>query len=233
FYIDDIVLYRLAPEAAVSQDPGTENLVAHYAMEGNGADSSGHGNNGTPIGSPAYAPGVAGMAMDLDGIDDRLDLGTLDVVGGGITLSMWVNPKSYMFNDTRTISKATGTASNDHWWMISTSGGNHVLRFRLKTDDGQSTTTLVADSGDILEGEWTHAAAVWDGSTMRLYRNLELVGSAAKGGTAVAVEPTVSAAIGNQPAGAGDKHWVGLIDEVKIYSRGLTPGELLYIASGP
>jgi hypothetical protein len=233
FYIDDIVLYRLAPEAVVPQGPGSENLVAYYAMESNGADSSGRGNNGTPIGSPAYAPGIAGMAMDFDGLDDWLDLGTLDVVGGGITLSMWVNPESYMFNDTRTISKATGTGSDDHLWMLSTNGANHVLRFRLKTDEGQSTTTLIADSGDILEGEWTHAAATWDGSTMRLYRNLELVGSTAKGGTAVAVDPTVGAAVGNQPAGAGDKHWVGLIDEVKIYSRGLTAGELRYIASGP
>jgi hypothetical protein len=232
FYVDDIALYRLAPEAVVPQDPGTENLVAYYAMESNGADSSGNGNNGTPIGSPVYAPGIAGMAMDFDGLDDWLDLGTLDVIGGGITLSMWVNPESYMFNDTRTISKATGTGSDDHWWMVSTNGGNHVLRFRLKTDAGQSTTTLIADSGDVLEGEWTHAAAVWDGSTMRLYRNLELVGSTAKGGTAVAVDPTVGAAIGNQPLDAGDKHWVGLIDEAKIYSRGLTAGELLYIASG-
>jgi len=116
--------------------------------------------------------------------------------------------------------------------MVSTNGGNHVLRFRLKTDDGQSTTTLIAGSGGVLEGEWTHAAATWDGSTMRLYRNLELVGSMAKGGTAVAVDPTVGAAIGNQPLDAGDKHWVGLIDEVRIYNRGLTAGELLYIASG-
>ncbi|MHC4679754.1 MAG: LamG-like jellyroll fold domain-containing protein [Planctomycetota bacterium] len=232
-YIDDIVLYRLAPEAVTAQDPGNENLVAHYAMESNGTDSSGNGNNGTPIGFPAYAPGIAGMAMDFDGMDDRLDLGTLDVIGPGITLSMWVNPKSYMFNDTRIISKATSTASNDHWWMVSTSGANHVLRFRLKTNDGQNTTTLIADSGGVLEGEWTHAAATWDGSTMHLYRNLELVGSAAKGGTAVAVDATVAAAIGNQPADAGDKHWVGLIDEVKIYSRGLSMGELLSVASGP
>ncbi|MHC4596049.1 MAG: LamG-like jellyroll fold domain-containing protein [Planctomycetota bacterium] len=47
----------------------------------------------------------------------------------------------------------------------------------------------------------------------------------------MAVDASVNAAIGNQPPGAGDKHWVGLIDEVRIHNRGLSEAELLYIAS--
>ena len=190
-YIDDIRLYRQAPEVLAPQDPGTDNLVAYYAMENNTQDGSGNGHHGTPIGAPIYAPGIAGMALDFDGVDDRLDLGSVDVAGSGITLSLW-----------------------------------------LKTNDGGNTTTLIASSGGVLEGEWTHAAATWDGSMMRIYRNLQEVGGTAKGGTAVAVDASVNAAIGNQPPGAGDKHWIGLIDEVCIYNRGLSVAELLYIASG-
>jgi hypothetical protein len=66
---------------------------------------------------------------------------------------------------------------------------------------------------------------------MRIYRNLQEVGSTAKGGTAVAVDASVNAVIGNQPPNAGDKHWVGLIDEVRIHNRGLSEAELLYVAS--
>jgi len=231
-YVDNIRLYRRAQEVLVPQDPGTGNLVAYYAMENNAQDGSGNGHHGTPIGNPVYAPGVAGMALDFDGVDDRLDLGSVDVAGSGITLSLWLKPQSYMYDDTRVISKATSTSANDHWWMLSTNGNNHVLRFRLKTNDGGNTTTLIADSGGVLEGEWTHAAATWDGSMMRIYRNLQEVGSTAKGGTAVAVDAGVSAAIGNQPPDAGDKHWIGLIDEVRIHNRGLSEAELLYIASG-
>ena len=231
-YIDDIRLYRQAPETLIPQDPGTGNLVAYYAMENNTQDGSGNGHHGMPAGAPAYAPGMYGMAMDFDGTDDLVDLGPLDVVGGGITLSLWLNPDNYAHDDARVLSKAIGIGENDHWWMLSTQGLDRVLRFRLKTDDGEGTTTLLADSGRVLTNEWTHAAATWDGSTMRIYQNLHEVGSMVKGGGAVAMDATISAAIGNQPLGAGDKHWDGLIDEVRIYNRGLSEPELLYVASG-
>ena len=58
---------------------------------------------------------------------------------------------------------------------------------------------------------------------MQIYQNLDLVGSTDKGGTAVAVDASVNAAIGNQAPDAGDKHWDGLIDEVGTYNRGLSP----------
>ena len=230
-YIDDIRLYRQAPEALIPQDPGTSNLVAYYAMENNAQDSSGNGHHGTSVGGPVYAPSMSGMAMDFDGTDDFVDLGPLDVVGGGITLSLWLNPENYAHNDARALSKAIGVGENDHWWMLSTQGLDRVLRFRLKTDDGEGTTTLLADSGGVSTNEWTHAAATWDGSAMRIYHNLLEVGSMAKGGGAVAVDAGVGAAIGNQPLDAGDKHWDGLIDEVRIYNRALSQSELLHIAS--
>jgi hypothetical protein len=216
---------------SIGVDGASAQGVLYVDMENNTQDGSGNSYHGTPIGNPVYAPGSAGMALDFDGVDDRLDLGSLDVAGSGIALSLWLKPESYLYNDTRVISKATSTSANDHWWMLSTNGDNHVLRFRLKTNDGGNTTTLIASSGGVSEGEWTHAAATWDGSMMRIYQNLQEVGSTAKGGTAVAVDASVNAAIGNQPPDAGDKHWVGLIDEVRIHNRGLSVAELLYIAS--
>jgi len=229
-YVDDIRLYGQASEELIPLDPGIHNLVAHYAMEGNTQDSSGHGNHGAPIGNPFYAPGMTGMAVNLDGFDDRVDLGNLDIIGSGMTLTAWLNPEMYIYNDTRVISKATGTSAGDHWWMLSTEGTNHVLRFRLKTDGGGTTTLVATGSRGVLEGEWTHAAGTWDGSTMRIYQDLEEIASTAKVGTSVAVDSTISAVIGNQPFDAGDKHWKGLIDDVRVYNRGLSEAELLHIA---
>jgi concanavalin A-like lectin/glucanase superfamily protein/Ig-like domain-containing protein len=41
----------------------TNGLVLHLAFDGNYLDSSGHGNNATPVGSPTLIPGKLGQAM--------------------------------------------------------------------------------------------------------------------------------------------------------------------------
>ena len=60
-YIDDIRLYREAPEVPVPVDPGTTGLAAYYAFEGNTKDSSGHGYNGTANGDPTYWDSMPGF----------------------------------------------------------------------------------------------------------------------------------------------------------------------------
>ena len=217
-------------------DPGSDGLVAYYAFENNADDSSGNGLNGTLVGDPVFVESLAdyGMALDLDGIDDVVELGKFDVIGQ-ITLATWVKADDFEINDARIISKANEWGGNDHWWMLSTISETS-LRFRLKTDDGQETATLISDP--VLEaGVWAHVAAAWDGSTMRIYKDGVEVANQEKGGSAVAVDPDISVAIGSQPsdAFASDparvvKFFDGLIDEAHIYERALSEGELLYLA---
>ena len=217
-------------------NPGSDGLVAYYAFENNADDSSGNGLNGSLVGDPVFVEGLAdyGMALDLDGIDDVVELGKFDVIGQ-ITLAAWVKADDFEINDARMISKANEWGGNDHWWMLSTISETS-LRFRLKTDDGQETATLISDP--VLEaGVWAHVAVTWDGSTMRIYKDGVEVAGQEKSGTAVAVDPDISVAIGSQPsdAFASDpahvvKFFDGLIDEAHIYERALSEGELLYLA---
>jgi hypothetical protein len=223
------------------------DLVAHWRLDETSGtiahDSSGNGHHGTITGDPKWGAGKIGGALEFDGSGDVVELGAFDVVGPGITLAGWLKPDGFAINDGRVLTKADEWGENDHWWMLSTiaEAGEIRLRFRLKTTDGQSTTTLIASSGVVEVGEWQHAAATWDGTTMRLFLNGEEVGSTAKGGDAVATDASVKASIGSQPPDAYDtdishinKFFDGFLDDVRLYDGALTQDEIqiLMEASG-
>ncbi|MHC4229283.1 MAG: hypothetical protein ACYSW0_17790, partial [Planctomycetota bacterium] len=75
-------------------DPGTDGLVAFYALDGDANDGSGNELHGTIVGDPAFVEGLAGMALELDGVDDYVDCGNptlLDFGTGDFTISAWIN----------------------------------------------------------------------------------------------------------------------------------------------
>ena len=207
------------------------------------ADSSGNGNHGTFVGDPEWVAGKFGSALSFDGQGgERVSLGNLDVHASGISLMCWFKADTLDTpgQDPRMISKAFGGGTNDHIWMMSSSreGGEKRLRFRLKTNDGGAVTTLIGGQGSPEErvipvGEWAHAAATWDGTTMRVYINAIETGSTARGGTAVFVDPSVGAAFGNQPVGGENRPWDGILDDVRIYTRALTVAEIEQVMAGP
>ncbi len=220
-------------------------LVGWWKLdEGSGTtayDSSGNGHDGTLVGDPMWRPGKIGGALEFDGTDDVVELGAFDVVGPGITLAAWIKPDDFDINDGRIITKANEWLADDHWWMLSTiaEAGETRLRFRLKTTEGQTVPTLIASSGVIVTDEWQHVVATWDGTTMRLYLNGEETGSMAKGGDAVATDPSIKAAIGSQPPDAFatdpsrvNKFFDGFIDDVRLYNGALTQDEIQVLMEG-
>ena len=219
----------------INTDVSTGNgLIAHWLLDeaaGTTADDdSGNGHDGTLINNPAWN----GNELLFDGADDYVNVGTLDVTGSTLTLMGWAQSDSLEncpFRDCRIISKATGTGSQDHYWMLSTIkvGAVTRLRFRLKT--GGVTSTLIASSGDISNDELFHAVAVYDGTTMRLYKNGIEVGSLAKTGT-IDGNNGVQAWIGSNPAVANSRPWQGLLADVRVYQKALTALEVNAIKDG-
>ena len=188
-------------------------------------DASGNGHTGLLVNGPEWTDGPA---LDFDGADDYVDAGAFDVPGSALTLAAWIFPQDLAncpANDCRILAKSTGTAEDAHHFMLSTidSGGATRLRFRVKT--GGVTSTLIASSGDLTEDEWRHAAAVYDGSEMRLYLDGSPVGSTSKSG-ALSLDPAVPVWIGGSPGGASERPWDGILDEVRIYDRALTQPEI-------
>ena len=185
-------------------------------------DSSGRGNHGTLGGGAARdASGYFGQALVTDGISGQVDLGGLDVDAPELTLMAWINADDFGVHDARILSKSTGSATDDHVFMLSTIRGPH-LRFRLRTNG--STSTLIGSGGTLSAGTWIHAAATYDGTTMRLYQDGVEVGSAPKSGP-VAVDPGVALWMAANPGEPGQV-FDGRIDEVKIFERALSAAEI-------
>jgi hypothetical protein len=133
----------------------------------------------------------------------------------------WINADDFGTSDARIVSKSTGSAEQDHIWMLSTNNGPR-LRFRLKT--GGTTSTLIGSGPTIPTGTWVHAAASYDGTTMRLYQDGVLVGSTGKTGL-VDIAPGVAAWISANPGKTGQV-FDGRVDDVKIFRRGLDTAEI-------
>ena len=186
-------------------------------------DSSGNGNDGTLTNGAVRDPsGYYGQSIVTDGVAGNVDLGGLDVDSGEITLMAWINADDYGTSDARILSKSTGSNEGDHIFMLSTLSGPY-LRFRLSTLG--STTTLVGNTGGTIPtGTWFHAAATYDGATMRLYHNAVQVGSTGKTG-AVDTDPGVAAWIAANP-GEPNQVFDGRIDEVKIFRTALSAVEI-------
>ena len=185
-------------------------------------DSTSNNYDGTSEGSWVTANQVAGLidgSLDFNSGIDKIKAGTFDVVAGGsgdngMTLEAWVYSDEH--RDGRFISKAAGTDTSQHWWMLNAvpSGADSYLRFRLKLDG--TTTALQATLPDTFPiGQWVHTVATYDGSNMRIYQDASQVASTAASGT-ISMDNSVAVAIGNQPTDAGDRRFDGRITEVRI-----------------
>ena len=230
-------------ESAIPFDP---NLVACWKLDESGgtvaSDSSGNNHTGTLENGASFTSGLINNAVRFsgndDGSDDRISCGAFNVTGEAITIAAWFKANTFTsdYFDGRIVSKTTGVQDPEHTWMLSTIRSYHEedpndqqykrLRFRLKT--GGTTTTLMADSGNLSTDTWYHGAAVYDGNSMKLYLDANEVGSVDKSGPIIST--TSGVAIGHNPPGAGDVPWDGLIDDVRIYQRVLSQADLQNLA---
>ena len=199
---------------------------AVYHLHDDFDDSIG-GHHGTNVGSTDVPAQIAhGQAFFPSDGNDEVRIGDWSVAGTGLTLSAWIkSDDAFAADDPRVLSKARGTAIEDHVFMLSLFDGTlgeNRLRFRLKTgtDDGSGTATLFGSSpnGYLPDGDlWYLAAATYDGSTMQLLRDGLAAGSLSKTGSMRVNSWQI--AIGNNYGNIGSSGaWDGKIDEVRISS---------------
>ena len=210
-------------------DPGTDGLAAFYALDNDVLDSSGNGNDGTVVGNPTFVDGPAGygMALEFDG-ESYVDCGndpSLDIPGP-ISIALWIKPGADdpegQGTATAPLCKALSGASPSWSWQVRYGWNSPQPYMAFTFNTSPRAWAYVGKNLD--RDEWVHIAGTHDGTTLKCYLN------------GVETDSTPMGAITSSPAplligsdGWSDD-WIGAIDEVAIYDRDLSVGQIRYLA---
>lgn len=224
-------------DATFETAPCGSDVLVHLTLDevgGTVATNLGSGDSdGTLVNGASFVLKTGGddsaYAVDLDGVNDAIDLGDVNPQGNALTVAAWIRPDSFPGNsrDGRIVSKASGTAEDDHIFMLSTFGVGDETRLRGRIGVGGQTTTVIADAGALDVDEWYHVAMTYDGTAIRLYVDGVEVGATPLSGP-IEVDANVPTAAGNQPQGT--RPFDGLIDNIQIVERALAQSEIATLA---
>ena len=203
------ILYRSYPES-VQQD-----LVGYWALDGNAQDSSGHGNDGVAYGSPSWVSGKSSQAVYLNGTDQYINTTGDLKINSEMTITLWFNKSNLDQGSQYLIDGRNG----GNWWLLQDyASGACTDTTGNVCFDGR----VEAKSGNFSAGAWNFIAVTANATESRMYVNGEPV---SRGSGTTPVAKWVS--IGTRYNGWSDFN--GVIDEVRIYNRTLSPGEISYI----
>jgi hypothetical protein len=198
-------------------------LVAYWKMdepEGDIAYNSIGDNHGILSGNPTWRTdsGQVDGSLDFDGIDDYVETGfVLNPTGGAFSVFAWIRggaPGQVI------ISQTDGEGTGETWLGADASGGN--LMTGLRPAGGRSPTPPMVSDFVITDGQWHHVGiVVMEQKVRHLYvdgvrvaadtRSVELPSS--NGGLYIGAGKTLDAGT----------FFSGLIDEVRIYNRAVSP----------
>ena len=224
------------PPSSTTSPPGaTRDLLAAYEFDESSGpsliDTSANGNTATLFNGAARSPGRTGSALTLDGTFNQqaraVASPSLDSPVTGFTVSAWVNVNQLQPGWAAITSRQFGTSWDDQWYLAMYNG---LIYFGVNTVPGGN---LGVGGASLQPQTWTHLAGTYDGSTMRIYVNGTLAGSAPQSGP-IRFDNNDLIIGGNQnTSGANQAQDVlnGRIDSLRIYGRALSGAEITSLAS--
>jgi len=148
--------------------------------------------------------GKRGSALYFDGADDQLECGTSSTLdfASAFTVEAWINPNATQVSaDSAIVSKISSTSPYN----------GLMLWYNNNTVDIYVNAGTKVNSGTPIPTDtWTHVAAVWTGTELRLYLNGSLDSSAAYSTAPLSSGETFK--IGSY---TGSRNFTGGIDEVR------------------
>ncbi|MBA7639403.1 hypothetical protein ES703_47061 [subsurface metagenome] len=229
--LDIMTNYWLQSEYDVpAETPSTDGLVALYEFENNLLDSF-DGHHGDPCGgaTTVYDADRGSNVLSLDGDDDYVVITGSNTPGGPfdindvITVACWIKVSAFdkQFN--------TIIAKGDDSWRLARYQETDQLEFAASGVSGGAEPPFgnVIGSTNVNDGQWHHVAGVYDGSKICIYVDGILDNTEDASGSIS--NSSYNVLIGENEEMTG-REWNGLIDELRIYNRALSHGEIVSLA---
>ncbi len=170
----------------------------------------------------------AGNALDFDGNNDLVDLGSQILSASAMTVEAWVNGSSFSntgrFNRILALNYGSYTTDNPFALFVNSSGQiGYVFGTGGTNNDAQVPLSF---SPTLSTDTWYHVALTFDGSTKSLYVDGILMGTVSNTGTFTNTntEPLLIGDFDNTTSDNGE--WEGEIDEVRVWSDVRTEQEI-------
>lgn len=227
----DIGAYE-SPFAWPPQDPD-QTLVAYYPFNGNANDESGNGFGGDTTGhAPQLVPdrfGNENSAYWFDGLDDYIDLGDHFDTINHLTIALWVNFDSLCFGeqDCGIIQKWVAGDWSQKSFSLAKEGDGSAPTYSdeviSRYFSGEIDEFVEARTNVLVEDQWYFLTTTFTDSMVEMYVDGILVDMVES--TLVINDTNTPVYVGNNYSGSNPFH--GRIDDIRIYSRALSPDEIL------
>ena len=200
----------------------TKGLVAHYDFEENMIDNI-NGNNGTIFGGVKYVDGVIGKGISLNGIDGYVQIKNSEDINFSVdenfTISIWANVAKIQ-NSNKLGLTILGKWRDTFPYAIRFIPENS--NFKVTSYDGNDSITIRSNS--IKRLDFYNIVFSKADSTYSLYINGELHKTILK-----ALKQFSSLSdllIGARYLSKANNFFTGIVDELKIYNRAISPEEI-------
>jgi hypothetical protein len=200
----------------------SNSLMAEYLFNGNANDTSAAGNNATANSCTFVSDrhGNANQACSFNGVNAYVSLvKDLPATSSPFTWTAWINDPNG--GDGAIIMQGGAPGAYGNCRSLSVTGG--YLQFYLYNTTGNISVTC---STAVTANTWYFVTCVYDGSTASLYVNGTL---SAQSPYTYGYYPATYFYIGNDPP-YSDYGYKGLVDNVRVYDRVLTPAEIVTLS---
>jgi len=196
-------------------DPVTNGIVLEMPLDGDGSDLSGNFNTGANVGAVASADRWSTPSASMTfSSGDRITvphISAYDNLTGHFSISAWIYPT---------------TVSGNHVVVGKTTAGDRDIVIRI--DAGKLTAHFydgsyhwcIPSTATVVTNEWCHVACTFDGTTMTVYQNGEVLQSVdfLNGPVFSSGAPFTIGSL----TSSGQENFIGSIDNVKVWAKSLS-----------